>query len=430
MKLIAAFVLFSFMLSDVFSQTHPGTDFSHAVDQFKYPFENKPIHQINSLLTRNQEKRDSSNFYFLNTGTQSLEFGNHSRYRYEDNTVIQDYYDNSYVLGGRDSIIYNDSGNVLEHYVFVRTGTTWWLFIHFSHHYNDNGDLVEYIQREDNGGGLYNKTRMLYSYDKDGILVERLIQDWLSGFEEWGNYRRETYLNNTNGLVDTTLFENWNTITETYHVNRRQTFMYGSNQELVLSQNDVFKNDLWMNINRNIYFYDDSLRISTWEGYTYSDGEWNPSVKFLYSYDGIGNQLTLTNQSFADSIWLNDYRTVYEYTSENNILTEVNQEFVDIWNTVDSVQHYYTTISSLLEQRKSSQVLFYPNPFSDILHWSIEEGLDVTQLHVYNLSGQLVRSSTINANQNQINLSDLDIGIYIIELLSDQGRIQKLATRM
>lgn len=60
-----------------------------------------------------------------------------------------------------------------------------------------------------------------------------------------------------------------------------------------------------------------------------------------------------------------------------------------------------------------NELHFYPNPTSGILNISGLQGIE-TMVNVFNLSGNLVKSKMLNSSLSQIDLSDLEQGIYII----------------
>lgn len=74
---------------------------------------------------------------------------------------------------------------------------------------------------------------------------------------------------------------------------------------------------------------------------------------------------------------------------------------------------------------------FYPNPASDIINLDIEYLKDNNlTLNIYNIMGLLVNSKTIAKSQRQINIGDLNNGIYLLEIrTSDWTKSQKLIIR-
>ncbi|KGL61907.1 T9SS type A sorting domain-containing protein [Polaribacter sp. Hel1_85] len=63
----------------------------------------------------------------------------------------------------------------------------------------------------------------------------------------------------------------------------------------------------------------------------------------------------------------------------------------------------------------------YPNPVSDIITLDVEQGNSMeSEVTIYNINGQLIRSKTLNQNQTQINVADLAKGIYTLVLVSGE----------
>lgn len=65
----------------------------------------------------------------------------------------------------------------------------------------------------------------------------------------------------------------------------------------------------------------------------------------------------------------------------------------------------------------NSNFTFYPNPVKEVLNLSYKQ--NITTVLVYNLLGQKILENTINANQTQVNMSDLASGSYIVKVLSE-----------
>lgn len=99
----------------------------------------------------------------------------------------------------------------------------------------------------------------------------------------------------------------------------------------------------------------------------------------------------------------------------------------DIANALDQ-----SVFELALEQKIVDQVVIYPNPFINrvtIDMLGIER--EVVELRLYNLFGKVVKKATLNSDMsNEIDLSDLQKGQYIIQVISGnevlkQGKIVK-----
>ena len=72
-----------------------------------------------------------------------------------------------------------------------------------------------------------------------------------------------------------------------------------------------------------------------------------------------------------------------------------------------------------------------PNPSSDVISLSINSKKEDFALNIYNLTGTLVKKEKVEQNQQQINISDLSNGIYVVEINSKEriGRQKLLIQR-
>lgn len=68
---------------------------------------------------------------------------------------------------------------------------------------------------------------------------------------------------------------------------------------------------------------------------------------------------------------------------------------------------------------KRSEVKVYPNPVVDIVN--IEAADKVKSVQVYDLTGKVVASQTLNAVKNQVNLSKLTPGVYVVNIQTEKG---------
>ena len=75
-------------------------------------------------------------------------------------------------------------------------------------------------------------------------------------------------------------------------------------------------------------------------------------------------------------------------------------------------------INSISEQTSESTAFsLYPNPASDIVKLNINEvDNEELSLTIYNIAGTLVKSETLKQNQQEINIGNLNNGIYLVTI--------------
>jgi hypothetical protein len=61
-------------------------------------------------------------------------------------------------------------------------------------------------------------------------------------------------------------------------------------------------------------------------------------------------------------------------------------------------------------------VLFYPNPVTDVLHIRLKDGEQAAEARIYNVAGQLLRSTSLTAPDSKVKVGELATGLYLIEV--------------
>ncbi|NLA25294.1 MAG: T9SS type A sorting domain-containing protein, partial [Bacteroidales bacterium] len=73
----------------------------------------------------------------------------------------------------------------------------------------------------------------------------------------------------------------------------------------------------------------------------------------------------------------------------------------------------------------NSEISIYPNPASEYLNIELNQYL-TDEVQIYDISGKLLISKAINSNHTQINIADLEQGMYILNVLKSDRKIASL----
>ena len=117
------------------------------------------------------------------------------------------------------------------------------------------------------------------------------------------------------------------------------------------------------------------------------------------------------------------YQTVeYEWV-QNDLNLRLMNITLDSLGMID--QGYYfspaQTITDLEEGISfKNNISLYPNPVNGLLNSGLKKG---ESMHLYDLSGRLVFSTTINSKYQTIDLTGLQKGIYVYMMKDDNGQI-------
>lgn len=80
-----------------------------------------------------------------------------------------------------------------------------------------------------------------------------------------------------------------------------------------------------------------------------------------------------------------------------------------------------TGTTGVKDAEKSKEIVFYPNPAKDVLNikFNIQSRVEV---NIYNILGSRVKTITCDAGTNEINIADLQKGVYFIRY-TDKGKV-------
>src|SRR5690606_28875288 len=78
-----------------------------------------------------------------------------------------------------------------------------------------------------------------------------------------------------------------------------------------------------------------------------------------------------------------------------------------------------------VEEFIADNISVYPNPTSEVVWVSDNTSFPVESYSVYDISGRKVMHNTFNTTEKKVNISNLNSGIYLIELVSSEKRITK-----
>ena len=93
------------------------------------------------------------------------------------------------------------------------------------------------------------------------------------------------------------------------------------------------------------------------------------------------------------------------------------------WSIMHSNQSYAFAEDCNLSTRDvelSQKISVYPNPASDILNISMQDGAALEKMQLYDVSGRLVREYGDVSNQS-ISVAELEKGMYILKVSADTG---------
>lgn len=102
--------------------------------------------------------------------------------------------------------------------------------------------------------------------------------------------------------------------------------------------------------------------------------------------------------------------------SENNLIVKSDGKFTEEASHNISTKEGYVSV----EEMTNETYQVYPNPVKDVL---TIEGENLEQVSVFNTMGQLLKTVKCNGNVVNVNVSDLQNGMYIVNVIDNNGEV-------
>jgi hypothetical protein len=205
-------------------------------------------------------------------------------------------------------------------------------------------------------------TQSLLTTNSDGYYIELINQTWISS-QTWQNTSKQTYtFNNDNA--------------ETY-----------------------FFNEIWDTVNTT----------------------WTPSYKRESNYSGF-NKIDLINAfNWINGAWQINYKHVYQYDNNENPIRFEYWTFAlssngligfEAYDAFYSLHNVTNTISI-----KNEPIKAYPNPTTGSVNIELPKNITPGLVRIWDTQGRLVHQ--MNYQQNQIDISSLENGVYWLQFIND-----------
>ncbi|MGV9004132.1 T9SS type A sorting domain-containing protein [Flavobacterium sp.] len=158
----------------------------------------------------------------------------------------------------------------------------------------------------------------------------------------------------------------------------------------------------------------------------------NPTVSFYFRnpyWNPDQNWLRIFYRVSEVSPWVQIaefHSNVTVWTSSGAIILPTPSATYQIAVECETDYGYATTVDALVvtgtlgvNQFVKSSISFYPNPAENILNFSSNE--IISEINVFNILGQKVLESKVNATTGQIDISNLTSGSYIVRGTTNLG---------
>jgi len=263
--------------------------------------------------------------------------------------------------------------------------------------------------------------------------IDGLFGEWSSSEPVYLDYEGDTVHRNFKGVnIKTTYTNNTgrNDITES-RIAYDQEFVYFYTKTVKPITSFTGKN--WM----MLYLNTDTLKSTGWEGYDvlvnsnpsslsqtsvkrFESGNWTGDQKVNYAF--AGNELEIAVPVSYFNFRNNQLVFSFHWTDNNQQLLDINEFFINGESAPDRRFDYLFTTdnSTAVGNINNSQLNFYPNPATNILNFNFRTGGNYV-IRFYDMASRLKMERSMNSANQQIDISSLAKGIYLVEIKEKSG---------
>lgn len=293
---------------------------------------------------------------------------------------------------------------------------------------NSNDSITQFITyKADTISNIWlNLNKNENSYNNN-LKTQSIEYQWNATNSIWQPIKKYEFTYNNSKLLILLMSYNWNSSNTIWEPNSKSEFTY-NNLNLITEKYYYWASSQW-NINTTKTFAYDYLNnlISLFEDfsehtdrfttYTYNLTYKNADIAFpsLYVWNTINWALS--------NPWSNYYKPFYQ--DFNYMLTKID-EYDGSMNYLGSVYYNFSNIdiNNSIYSSPKAEFKLYPNPTTDYIN--INGVSNKYKANIYSLSGKLILSIDCYSTDYKINVSDLESGIYIMQLQTDNVFASKI----
>jgi hypothetical protein len=186
---------------------------------------------------------------------------------------------------------------------------------------------------------------------------------------------------------------------------------------VIVSNSD--SSNLWFNYRKYEYNYNADTTVLDFVVSKPDLNNWVADSSAAYTYTSFKKISTITHAKNGGSGLIEVQKSSYNYDAKQNNIYYLLQDKTGA-QYVNNLQsfYYYNQFPLGIKNLKSNHFIsIYPNPCADFI--TIENSNlfnNNLEILIYNTKGQLVQHSTQNSQSNQINISHLNVGDYILQI--------------
>ncbi|MEY8870301.1 T9SS type A sorting domain-containing protein [Meridianimaribacter flavus] len=236
---------------------------------------------------------------------------------------------------------------------------------------------------------------IIEEYDTQAMTYEVIYQDYVSATDTYVNTGRNVIQYNNFERIDNILYYDWDIVEDDWEHRSRQTYVYDTNQLATQSTLEDWEGEQWVNDVLEVFTYDaNHFLIETLKSdWNTASTSYETNSRELITNDEEGNPIEMITQSYLFGSWVNSTRDRRTYP---DCLTLSDEEVA------------------------FEEINIYPIPATDELTIENTTQQDFA-LQLFDINGKLIKAEQLLNYRNNLDVSSLNSGVYILKLSNKSG---------
>jgi hypothetical protein len=291
-----------------------------------------------------------------------------------------------------------------------------------SHEYDSTGRILSITYADYYNNQWFPWSRELYEYDNQGRLIALTGQYFEETDGKWVNNWREEYQLTALNEWEVVLYYNWNAFDQQWDLDGRATditWLDFTEFKWLTVTLQVWDGQNWINNQKGFCEYNPNHLLLSAIFQSWNETAWVNQTRERYEYDQYGFTILSIYEYWFDEAWLitSGERLTVEYDANTNPISILN-EFYDyesqLWIISNKTLLTWETVTDIAES-KPLEINLYPNPVHNTIKIRLNDDHPTKpQFAIYNTASRLMMSGSLSGNQ--INVSHLPAGIYVLHL--------------
>ena len=357
-----------------------------------------------------------------------------------ESNVLKQQLDSMVQPGYKSTYTYDNYGRKLIETNWYEQPDGWIIMQKDSSVYNANGQLLMYIEFENN------------------FVTNTLVRSYKTEYEY-----------NTNDITE--IKYSWNTNSGSWVVRYKTVNTYDNVRNIIFALTSFWNVNSWADQSKIAYEYDTNGNKITKTDYKWSSGVWVNFSKITYNYDATGNALGEANFSWNSNTqtWTGSYKNEYLLDSNYDILIVISYNWnatTELWELYSKTECFYDLntlardvfsngiLNNFGKHKITSAKLYsydgtnwvydrmanmhytthdfqsgtktvvddalkvYPNPTSNYITFNVDKSIGQFTVQLIDFQGKIVLNQTLT-NNNAVSIEKLSKGLYIYKILSE-----------